>query len=126
MMSERTIILVMMLLLPGPFFGAQVVDAQEPITQEPPRPAAKAYPPIGGANDEESNPPVDQLQPDNRPLTGFQQPTLGVNAERHSYWIPGVSYINSVQSNAFTQGGGSAWTSTSYLGGNISLLQNWS
>src|SRR5258708_11604187 len=97
------------------------------VRQEPEdtKPDEKAIPPNGG-DDQDSNPPADQMQPDNTPLTGLQEPTLGVNAERHSYWIPGVSYTNFIQSNAFTQGGGSTWTSTSYLGGSVSLLENWS
>ncbi len=123
-MLKRKTTLIGILLLAGLCFCLPVAaqDQQEP---EAPKPAGKAIPPIGG-DDEDSNPPADQMQPDNSPLTGLQEPTLGVNAERHSYWIPGVSYTNFIQSNAFTQGGGSAWTSTSYLGGSVSLLENWS
>jgi hypothetical protein len=46
--------------------------------------------------------------------------------ERHSYWVPGVSYYNFIQSNDQSQGGGSGWTSSNYLAGNLSLLENWS
>lgn len=100
-------------------------DPQAPQGGDKPKPAAKSYGPIG-SGDEDQNPPPDTLQPDNRPLTGFQEPTLGTQMERHSYWVPGVSYYNYAQSNGSSQGGSSDWNSTSYLSGNVSLLENWS
>jgi len=110
------------------FAGLGVVAfgrAQDTQTEEKPKPAAKSYGPIG-AEDENQNPAPETLQPDGRPLTGFQQPTVGMNMERHSYWVPGVSYYNFINSNGQTQGGGSDWNSTSYLSGNVSLQENWS
>lgn len=92
---------------------------------EAPKPAGKAYGPIGVDNQDPNQSP-DALQPDDRPLTGFLQPTIGTPIERHSYWVPGVAYYNYLQSNGSTSGGGSGWSSTSYVAGNISLLQNWS
>jgi hypothetical protein len=100
-------------------------DQQNPQDENKPKPAAKAYGPIG-AEDEAQNQTPETLQPDGRPLTGLQQPTVGTPMEKHSYWVPGVSYFNFIQSNAQIQGGGSDWTSTSYLSGNVSLLENWS
>jgi hypothetical protein len=100
-------------------------DPQAPQGEEKPKAAARAYGPIG-SEDQDLNPPPDTLQPDERPLTGFQQPTVGTPMERHSYWVPGFSYYNFVQSNGDTQGGGNSWNSTSYLAGNLSLLENWS
>jgi hypothetical protein len=99
--------------------------AQDTQTEQKPKPAAKVYGPIG-ADEENQNPAPETLQPDGRPLTGFQQPTVGMNMERHSYWVPGVSYYNFINSNGQTQGGGSGWNSTSYLSGNVSLQENWS
>jgi len=99
-------------------------DPQAPPSDKP-KPAARAYGPIG-STDEDQNPPPDTLQPDERPLTGFQQPTVGTPLEKHSYWVPGVSYYNFIQSNGASQGGGNSWNSTSYLAGNASLLENWS
>ena len=101
------------------------VCAQDQQTEEKPKPAAKTYGPIG-STDQDQNPPPDVMQPDNRPLTGIQEPTVGTPSEKHSYWVPGVSYYNFIQSNGQTQGGGSDWTSTSYVAGNISLVENWS
>jgi hypothetical protein len=111
-----------LLLASGAGFGQ---DPQNPPSEKP-KPAAKAYGPIGAEDQDPNQTPADTLQPDDRPLTGFQQPTVGIPMERHSYWVPGVSYYNFIQSNGFSQGGGDSWNSTSYLAGNISLLQNWS
>jgi hypothetical protein len=103
---------------------ATAVLAQDPQSGETPKPAAKTYGPIG--DDQDPNQSPDTLQPDERPLTGFQQPTVGTPMERHSYWVPGVSYHNFIQSSGETQGGSRNWNSTSYIAGNISLLENWS
>jgi hypothetical protein len=92
----------------------------------PPKPPAKAYGPLGVGDQDDQNPSPDTYQADTRPLTGFQQPTVGAPPERHSYWVPGASYYNFIQSNGDVSGGGSDWSSTSYLGGNVSLMENWS
>jgi hypothetical protein len=114
--------------------AAWLCFASAGIAQEPeappqgtdkPKPAGKSYGPIG-SGDEDQNPAPDTLQPDQRPLTGIQQLTVGSPMERHSYWVPGVSYYNFIQSNDQSQGGGSGWTSSNYLAGNLSLLENWS
>src|SRR6266481_8998289 len=94
-------------------------DPQAPQGGDKPKPAAKSYGPIG-SGDEDQNPPPDALQPDQRPLTGIQQLTVGTPMERHSYWVPGVSYYNFIQSNDQSQGGGNSWTSSNYLAGNLS------
>jgi len=100
--------------------------AQDQPTGEPPKPPAKAYGPLGADNQQEQNQSTDAYQPDARPLTGFQQTTVGTPPERHSYWVPGVSYTNFIQSNGNLGGGQDTWSSTSYLSGNVSLLENWS
>jgi hypothetical protein len=114
------------LLLVWMFGCPAAVKAQDPQTEASPKPAAKAYPPIGLGDDQETNQGPIALQPDDRPLTGFQELTVGTPPEKHSYWIPGISYTNFIQSNALAQGGGNDWNSTSYITGNLSLLQNWS
>ena len=93
---------------------------------ESPKPSAKVYGPLGVDNQEDQNQTAATYQPDTRPITGFQQPTVGTPLERHSYWVPGVSYYNFIQSNGNILGGGSDWNSTSYLSGNVSLVENWS
>jgi hypothetical protein len=107
------------------FAGSGLGQDQQSQDESKPKPAARAYGPIG-AEDEDQNQPPGTLQPDGRPLTGLQQPTVGTPMERHSYWVPGVSYYNFIQSNGENQGGGGDWNSTSYLSGNVSLLENWS
>ena len=102
------------------------IRAQDPQADAPPKPAAKALPPIGAEDDQEQEQPIPVMQPDDRPLAGFQDLTVGTPPERHSYWIPGLSYTNFVSSNALGAGGGNGWYSTSFVTGNLSLLQNWS
>jgi len=106
--------------------GQDQTPPPAPQGQDKPKPAAKSYGPIGSDDQDTTQAPADTLQPDERPLTGFQQPTLGTPMERHSYWVPGVSYYNYIQSNSQAQGGGNGWSSTNYLAGNLSLLKNWS
>src|SRR6267378_5706880 len=109
---------------------ASVARAQEPDAPpqgtDKPKPAAKSYGPIGSEDQDQEQASPQTLQPDERPLTGIQQLTVGTPPERHSYWVPGVSYNNFIQSNAQSQGGGNGWTSSNYLAGNVSLLENWS
>jgi hypothetical protein len=100
--------------------------AQDQQSSEPPKPPAKTYGPLGVDNQQEQNQSPDTYQPDTRPITGFQQTTVGTPPERHSYWVPGVSYNNVIQSNCSLGGGQDSWSSTSYLNGNVSLLENWS
>ena len=103
-----------------------VLRAQDQPIDAPPKPAAEAYPPLGGETDQDASQQKDILQPDNRPLTGLQQTTVGAPFERHSYWIPGIFYHNLIQSNGLLlQGSGNGWVSRSFVGGNLSLLQNW-
>jgi len=100
--------------------------AQEQQGGEAPKPPAKTYGPLGVDDQQDQQTGTDTYQPDTRPITGFQQPTVGSQTERHSYWVPGLSYYNYVQSNGDILGGGSNWNSTSYLSGDVSLVKNWS
>jgi hypothetical protein len=123
---RRNSILKVVLLGAGVLFAGKVVSAQDPQGGEAPKPPAKAYGPIGvDQQDQDQNSSPNTLQPDNRPLTGFQEPTVGSPIERHSYWVPGLSYYNFVNSNATFQGGGDNWSSTNYFSGNVTLMENW-
>src|ERR1700751_1753289 len=74
--------------------------AQDPQAGAPPKPPAKTYGPIGVEDqDQDQNQPQETLQPDNRPVTGFQELTLGTQMERHSYWVPGVAYYKFINSS---------------------------
>jgi hypothetical protein len=95
-----------------------------------PKPAAREFPsPFQGYGDQDAN--NDQqsgasLNPDTRPLTGVQTLTIGSSELRHSYWTPGFQYGNFVRSSALNQANSSGWNSTSYVAGNLSLLEAWS
>lgn len=91
-----------------------------------PKPAAKVYSPPIDANDQENQQPAETLQPDLRPLTGVQTPTLGTPELRHSYWVPGIQYGNTTQSQALNLANNSGWYSNNYVAGNLSLLEQWS
>lgn len=94
--------------------------------QEPKAPVHEFLPLIEGRADQ--NPNDEQttaLQPDNRPLTSAQEATLGTPEMRHSYWVPGFQYASTTRSTSFNQPNVSNWNSTSYLTGNLSLLQAW-
>jgi len=51
--------------------------AQDQQSNEPPKPPAKTYGPLGVDDQQDQNQARDTYQPDNRPITGFQQPTVG-------------------------------------------------
>jgi hypothetical protein len=94
-----------------------------------PKPAARVYPPLVGVSGDQDTDSDKQstanLTPDTRPLTGVQTPTLGTPEIRHSYWIPGFEYSNFARSSSPYQPTTSNWNTTSYLVGNLSLLETW-
>ena len=95
-----------------------------------PKPAGTTYPipTVDAASQDQNNTPdtTNGLQPDTTPLTGIQDATLGSPETRHSYWVPGVQYAGTIQSNGFGQANNSGWLMNNYLIGNISLLKAWS
>src|SRR5713101_6428511 len=104
------------------FFGWTQLHAQEP------KPPVREFPPlIEGRRDQDNSqePPAD-LRPDDRPLTGVQETSLGTQEMRHSYWVPGFQYANMIRSTSFNNPNVTNWNSTSYLTGNVSLLDTWS
>jgi len=110
-------------------FWESPVRAQEQ-SDEKPKPAARVILPLPDLNgnqqdDSENN---QTLQPDRGPVVGVQSPTLGTSELRHSYWVPGIQYANTSQSNNFnntTSTQQSGWTTTNYASGNLSLLEAW-
>jgi hypothetical protein len=107
--------------------GSIRTRAQEDTSK--PKPAAREFQPLlVGYGDQDAN--SDQqsatnLNPDTQPLTGVQTPTIGSPELRHSYWMPGFQYGNFVRSSALNQSTSSGWNSTSYVAGNLSLLEAW-
>jgi len=96
---------------------------------ETPKPAAREYPPLLDTSDSQQN--ADQgtqqtVQPDSQPLSGVQNPTLGTPEIRHSYWVPGIGYSNTVMSNSLNPAANTSWNTTSYVTGDVSLLEAWS
>jgi hypothetical protein len=109
------------------FLGATSISAQDGNSR--PQPAARQYPPIIEAlGDQDSNSDQESttnLNPDTHPLTGVQNPTLGTPGIRHSYWVPGFQYANTVRSSALNQPTSSGWNTTSFVVGTLSLLDAW-
>src|SRR5712692_4078209 len=96
---------------------------------EKPKPAAREFQPLldisGDQQDSSANQESQNLQPDNRPLTGMQIPTLGSTEIRHSYWVPGIQYSNTISSKSADLFANNGWNSTSYVTENLSLLEQW-
>jgi hypothetical protein len=95
---------------------------------EKPKPAARQYLPLPGLGDNQEDVDTGKqtLQPDNQPLSGIQNLTLGAPEIRHSYWVPGIAFSSTVLSNSLGGAGNSGWNTTSFLTGNTSLLEAWS
>src|SRR5882757_4861125 len=94
-------------------------DQQQQDEDAKPKPAAHA--PMIDTNDQQDATNPDALRPDNTPLTGVQSPGLGSTEFRHSYWVPGVQVATTAQNHS-SDGG---WFDTTYLAGNLSLLEAW-
>jgi len=94
---------------------------------EKPKPAARVLLPLPDLNGDQQDTDQDNqaTQPDNGPLTGVQAPTLGSSEIRHSYWVPGVQYSNTIRSSPLNSAANSGWVSANYLSGNLSLLEGW-
>lgn len=116
-----TIFFIVVTAWTGIALGAPPAFAQE--DQVKPKPAARVYLPTLGSERDENQQDMDALQPDTTPLTGIQTPTLGVPGFRHSYWVPGFQYGNTIQNIALNQATASGWYSNSYVAGNLSLLE---
>jgi hypothetical protein len=95
---------------------------------EKPKPAAGTNPLLfnssGGQQDTDQE--MQSMQPDNRPLSGVQNPTLGTPEMRHSYWVPGIEYSNTIRSRSLGLAANSAWNTTSFVSGDLSLVEAWS
>jgi hypothetical protein len=106
-------------------FGLSASVAQGQENPEPPKPAAQAYPPLGSG--EETLSPESQpaaLKPDDKPLTGVQELTLGTRESR-SYWVPGFQFSNTFQNNGPSSAKSVDWNSVSYFLGNLSIYDTW-
>src|SRR5215467_9328928 len=112
-----------LMVLAGPF--AALLHAQQE-GEEKPKPAARVLMPLPGlgGDDQDSNQNGQDLTPDHRPVPGVQTPSLGTSELRHSYWVTGIQYGNTAQSNSLSNSSQTAgWTTTNYASGNLSLLE---
>jgi hypothetical protein len=109
------------LLCTSPLF-AQTVDGDRP------KPAAYQYSlPLNTVDNlQDLDQQTQSVQPDSRPLSGVQNPTIGTPGIRHSYWVPGIQYSNTARSNALNSTANSGWNTTSFVSTDLSLLEAWS
>lgn len=105
-------------------------DQQEPQdntqapTQTKPKPAARGIPGIDDTSDNDNEPT--NWQPDTTPVTGIEAPTLGQPELGHSYWIPGFIFGSTIESQPPGISNSNGWYANNYIGGELSLLENWS
>ena len=100
-------------------------NTQTPPTQTPPKPAARGIPGIDDTSGNDEQPT--NWQADTTPVTGIESPTLGQPELGHSYWVPGAIFGSIIESQPPGLGSGSSgWYANNYIGGQVSLLENWS
>jgi len=108
----------------------QPQEPQAPQTPEgpgKPKPAARGIPGLNDSNSSEENAQdaSNKWRPDNSPVTGFQNPTIGSPELGHSYWVPGLEYGSTIQSRPLGQQATSGWYANNYVGGDLSLVEAW-
>src|SRR5260370_30868588 len=76
-----------------------------------PKPAGRELPPFLDTSDNQQDTDQERqtIQPDNRPVSGVQNPTLGTPEMRHSYWVPGIQYSNTAGSNSSNPAVNTGW-----------------
>jgi hypothetical protein len=99
-------------------------DNTQAPAQTMPKPAARGIPGIDDTSDNDNQ--TTNWQPDSTPVTGFEAPTIGQPELGHSYWIPGFIFASTIASQPPGIGTGSGWYANNYIGGELSLLENWS
>jgi hypothetical protein len=103
------------------------VQAQQ--NDAPPKAPVREFPPlISGPGSQDESMPVkspSDLVPDDRPLTGIQQFTLGSEDFSHSYWVPGFQFAELAGSNNPGGTKPDQWGETSYFVGTMSMLKAW-
>ena len=105
----------------GAFSASGVYAQDQPEQQENGTPKPAAHAPLIDPNAPDTTTDPNALTPDTSPLTGIENPGIGSVEFRHSYWVPGVQVATTVQNG----GNGGNWFDTTYLAGNLSLLEAW-
>ena len=109
------------------WMAAACLCASPLLAQQEPKPAAHQYSLLldTADNQQDTNQVTPSIQPDNQPLSGVQNPTLGTPEIRHSYWVPGIEYSNTARSNSLNAAANSGWNTTSFVSTDLSLLGAW-
>ncbi len=103
-------------------------DEPQPPAENKPKPAGTSTPiPLVNPGDLQNqlHDTINNLRPDNTPLTGLLNPTLGSPETPHSYWVPGIQWSGAIQSNGYNQTRNSSWLINNYFIGNLSVLKVW-
>ena len=110
-----------------PMLSLLLLIGAAPLCAQEPRPAGSSTSPIPLVNvGQDQTEPENGLAADLTPLTGVQNPTLGTPEIRHSYWVPGIQWSGTIQSNSYDQTKNSPWLMNNYFIGNLSLLKAFS
>jgi hypothetical protein len=96
-------------------------DQQPSDDSAKPKSAARSIPASLDSDQDDSDPGT--LQPDTRPLTGVQTPSLGSFEIGHNYFVPGVQLMETVRSISLNEPTGADWSSSSFLAGSMSLYK---
>jgi hypothetical protein len=116
--SHETLSTVLIGLVIG--VAAPVARAQQQTQDQPAEPIPAYRSPLASVanNGEVGDSEAQALAPDNRPLAGVQDLSLGVPPISHSYWQPHFDLATMIDSNALNANNSSGWgTWTSLLAG---------
>src|SRR5216683_2986989 len=129
-MTARKFVLVTLTFSLALLAGTVPVRAQDepqPPAEGKPKPAGTSTPiPLVNSGDiQNQGDDNNNLAPDNTPLTGVLNPTLGSPEIIHSYWVPGIQWSGTIQSKGYNQTQNSGWLMNNYILGNLSVLKAW-
>ncbi len=129
-MTARKFVLVTLTFSLALLAGTVPVRAQDepqPPAEGKPKPAGTSTPiPLVNSGDiQNQGDDNNNLTPDNTPLTGVLNPTLGSPEIIHSYWVPGIQWSGTIQSKGYNQTQNSGWLMNNYILGNLSVLKAW-
>lgn len=106
---------------PPPDQTQQPGQTQQPEQQQGPEQPIPAYKsPLASQADNGNALEPTELGPDNRPLTGIQDLSLGVPLDRHSYWQPHAE-VDLVGDSEPPEGGSGGWTAWSTVIGGVDV-----
>src|SRR5215467_1398671 len=125
-MKARKSLLLGILVVAMACFCASPLLAQDP-SNDKPKPAARVLMPLPdlSGDQQDSDQSGQAMEPDHGPISGVQAGTLGTSQLRHSYWVTGLQYGNTAETNSVNTSQTSGWTTTNYASGNLSLLEAW-